>query len=119
MRFIADENIPNDLILAIRRKGHSVKDLKEENLTGISDQDLLAIANKEKRIIITLDKDFINISQFSLKKHCGIIVLRYNNKHTQNVITQFCYLLDSPLKEKFDNSVCEVFDNYLRVQRGE
>lgn len=116
MRFIADENIPNDLILAIRRKGHSVKDLKEENLTGISDHELLAIANKEKRIIITFDKDFLVQIR---KSQSGIVILRYSNKHTQNVITQFCYLLDSPLKEKFENSLCEVFDNYLKVQRGE
>ena len=114
MRFIADENIPNALILAIRRKGYSIKDLKEEKLTGISDQELLAIADKEKRIIITFDKDFTNLPQ---KSRIGIVVLRYNNKQVQNVITQFCYLLDSPLKEKFENSLCEVFDNYLRIQR--
>lgn len=114
MRFIADENIPNALILAIRRKGHSVKDLKEENLTGISDQDLLAIANKEKRIIITFDKDFL--AQIR-KSQSGIVILRYSNKNVINVVTQFCYLLDSPFKEKFGNSICEVFDNYLKIQR--
>lgn len=115
MRFIADENIPNALILAMRRKGYSIKDIKEENLIGISDHELLTIANKEKRIIITFDKDFTNLFQFPLKSHSGIIVLRYSNKHVQNVITQFCYLLDSPLKDKLENSLCEIFDNYVKI----
>ena len=115
MRFIADENIPNALILAIRRKSYSIKDIKEENLIGISDQELLAIAKKEQRIIITFDKDFTNLLQFPLKSHSGIMVLRYSNKYVQNVVTKFCYLLDSPFKDRFENSLCEIFDNYLKI----
>jgi predicted nuclease of predicted toxin-antitoxin system len=83
MRFIADKNIPNGLILAIQRKGHSIKCLNEENLTGISDHELLAIAKKEQRIIITFDKDFTNLLQFPLKSHIGIIVLRWHSPKSE------------------------------------
>ena len=117
MRFVADENIPNSLIKAIRRKGYSVKDLKEDNLAGIDDFELISLAKKEKRIIITFDKDFTDLTRFPINEHQGVVVLRYKNKHADNVVPQFCYLLDSPIKKKFENSLCEVFDNYVKVRK--
>lgn len=114
MRFIADENIPFSLIKAIRRKGYSVTCLFEENLLGINDGNLLKLAKKEKRVLITFDKDF---TQFKLSKHYGVIILRYNNKHYKNIVDLFLYLLDSPVKNKFENSLCEVFDNYIKVKK--
>lgn len=117
MRFIADENIPNSLIKAIRRLGYFVKDLKEENIIGIDDQELLKVAKQEKRILITFDKDFTNLKQFPLKKHCGVVVLRYRSKHPTKVVEAFSHLLRSPIKERFENSLCEVFDNYVKVSK--
>ncbi|MEK6950208.1 MAG: DUF5615 family PIN-like protein [Nanoarchaeota archaeon] len=117
MRFIADENIPDSLIRAIRRKGHSVKDIKEEDLAGIDDKRLLDLCKAESRILLTFDKDFTNLQQFPLKLHKGVIVLRYKNKNADNVVVQFCYLLDTPMKDKLDNTLCEVFDNYLKIYR--
>lgn len=115
MRFLTDENIQSSLVKVIRRKGHSVKDIKEEKLIGSKDKEIMTLAKKEKLIIITFDKDF---ATFPIEKHCGVVLLRYKNKSTNNVITQFSYLLDSPTKEKFENSLCEVFDNYIKIQKA-
>ena len=117
MRFLADENIPKSLIGAIRRKGHSIMDLKEENLLGISDDQLIKIAKNEERIIITFDKDFSDLNHFPLKKHKGIVLLRYKDKSPQNVVNLFIYLLDSPAKEKFEDSLCEAYDNYVKIRK--
>ena len=119
MKFIADENIPNALIKATRRKGYSIKDLKEENLLGIKDQELITLAKSDKRVIITFDKEFTNIFEFPIKEHYGVLVLRYKNKHSKNVTEQFLYLLNSPIKKKFEKSLCEVFDNYVKIRKAE
>ncbi len=115
MRFLADENIHNSLIAAIRRKGYSVKDIKEEKLQGIDDQKLAALANKEKRILITFDKDFLNTQRFPKEKHCGIVVLRYTDKSPNSVVLAFSYLLDSPIRSKFEDHICEIFDSYVKI----
>ncbi len=112
MRFIADENISSSMVKAIRRKGYSVKDIKEEGLIGAKDTLVMEISRKENRIIITFDKDF---ATYPLKNHSGVVLLRYINKSAINATKQFCYLLDSPIKEKFENSLCEVFDNGVKV----
>ena len=115
MKFIADENIPNNLIKAIRRRRFSIRDLKEEKLIGTSDKNLIEIARKETRIIITFDKDFVSLAKY--QKHSGIILLRYKDKSSDSVVRKFCYLLDSPIKEKFGDSFCEVFDDYIKIHK--
>ena len=70
------------------------------------------ISKKERRIIITFDKDF---ATYPCEKHYGVILLRYKNKSPHNAAERFCYLLDSPIKEKFENSLCEVFDDRVII----
>ncbi|HLC71319.1 MAG TPA: DUF5615 family PIN-like protein [Candidatus Nanoarchaeia archaeon] len=112
MRFIADENIPSSLVEAVRRKGYSIEDVKEEGLIGAKDTLVMEISKKEKRIIITFDKDF---ATYPREKHSGVILLRYKNKNSHNATEKFCYLLDSPIKEKFENALCEVFDDRVII----
>ena len=44
--FLADENIPPKVVEFLINKGHKVKDVREENLNGISDD---ALINLRKR----------------------------------------------------------------------
>ncbi len=114
MQFLTDENIPASLVRAIRQKGYSIKDIKEENLIGAKDGVIMALSLKEKRVIITLDKDF---ATYPLKNHQGVILLRYKNKNAYNLVEKFGRFLDSPLKEELENALCEIFDEYVKVHR--
>lgn len=42
--FLADENVPPQVIQFLRNKGYKVKEVREENLKGISDVDLISLA---------------------------------------------------------------------------
>lgn len=59
MKFLADENFPKPLVILIRNLGFSVKTIQQKNLQGVSDEIVAKIALKEKRIILTFDKDFL------------------------------------------------------------
>ena len=75
MKFLADENIPLETVTNLRKNGidiHSVIDRK----VGMNDDDVLSLSNKEKRILVTYDKDFCELI-FKRKERCeGIILLR-------------------------------------------
>ncbi len=114
MQFLTDENIPASLVKAIREKGYSVKDIKEESLVGAKDGAIMAISKEEKRVIITLDKDF---ATYPLPNHHGVVLLRYSNKKVHNLMQRFCPLLDSPLREKMEESLCEVFDEFVKIHK--
>lgn len=59
MKFLVDEDFPKPLIVKIRSLGFSVKTIQQKNLQGSSDEIVASLALKEKRIILTFDKDFL------------------------------------------------------------
>ena len=61
LKFLVDENIAGSVVNALRKSGYDVKDVKEEKLYGLSDSKILEMANEGDRIIITHDKDFMNL----------------------------------------------------------
>ena len=57
MRFLADENIPGDAVAEIEAAGHDIVWVRIV-APGSKDEDVLAWAVREERIILTFDKDF-------------------------------------------------------------
>jgi predicted nuclease of predicted toxin-antitoxin system len=57
MRFLADENIPGDAVAEIEAAGHDIVWVRTL-APGSKDEDVLAWAVREERIILTFDKDF-------------------------------------------------------------
>lgn len=72
MKFLLDENIPNSYKIELEKFGY--KDIKRINdfKKGITDKEVFDYAQKEKRIIITIDTDFY---EWKKEKHFGIISL--------------------------------------------
>ena len=57
VRLLADENVPGLVVQALRERGHDVAWIAEGS-AGMADTGVLAIANEESRLLITLDTDF-------------------------------------------------------------
>jgi len=76
MRLLANENFPYDAVAALRESGHDVLWIRTE-APGSSDSAILARAQAEERILITLDKDFGELAfRSGLPASCGIILFR-------------------------------------------
>lgn len=76
MRFLADENFLGDAVLALQQQGHDVVWIRID-APGSSDQQVLARAQVEQRIILTFDKDFGELAfRFGLPATSGIILFR-------------------------------------------
>jgi predicted nuclease of predicted toxin-antitoxin system len=75
MLLVADESVDFGIIQRLRKKGISVISISEE-ISGIKDSDVLAIAFKNKCILITEDKDFGELTYRLKLKHYGILLIR-------------------------------------------
>lgn len=62
-----------------------VIDLITENKSGLSDEEIVLLAKKERRIIVTFDLDFGEIYHFKEKGRIGVIVLRLENQTVESV----------------------------------
>lgn len=83
MKFIADINIPQLLINQLTNLGHDVLDIKKTNLK-MSDIEIVKIAQKESRVVLTRDKDYVILAQFP-KYQVPIIVIRLINQTAQHI----------------------------------
>lgn len=104
MKFIVDENISPAVVKFLRTLKHNVVYVSEK-LKSFDDESILKIALKEKRILITKDKDF---GHFIFKKkfpHSGIIFLRLNNDSSQNTIRV--------LQKVFKNENCKFKSSFI------
>ena len=64
IKFIADVNIEKQIVDYLHDSGYDVKWMPDYNCK-ISDEELIKIARREKRILITNDKDFGDITFYS------------------------------------------------------
>ncbi|WP_410509045.1 DUF5615 family PIN-like protein [Methanosarcina hadiensis] len=76
MRLLANENIPLNAVRALRDCGHDVLWIREKS-PGITDIEVMELGHREKRILVTFDKDFGELA-FSTKQPpvSGIILFR-------------------------------------------
>ena len=76
MRLLADENFPGPAIGVLKASGHDVVWVRTAK-PGAADREVLAWAAREKRILLTFDKDFGELAgRSSLPSECGIVLLR-------------------------------------------
>lgn len=88
MKFLADEDFPKPLVTKIRSLGYLVKTVQQKNLQGSSDEIVARLALKEKRIILTFDKDFLK----NQPKNLQAVVFRFPKIPTSEI---------TPLIERF------------------
>jgi predicted nuclease of predicted toxin-antitoxin system len=76
MRILANENLSRDLVAVLRAAGHDVAWVKED-ACGIPDEEVLARAQREHRIVATFDKGFGRLAfRRGLPAECGVLLLR-------------------------------------------
>lgn len=59
-KLLADENVPRPLVILLRSMGLDVEWIPETSNRGISDIEVIHLANREGRMVVTRDSDFLN-----------------------------------------------------------
>lgn len=76
MRILANENFPRGAVEALQTAGHNVAWIRTES-PGITDEEVLARAVAEQRVLFTFDKDFGELAyRVGLPSECGVVLFR-------------------------------------------
>ena len=97
MKIKLDENIGTRGQEILRKAGHDVATVAEQNLISSSDKKLIDICHKEKRCLVTLDLDFGNPLLFDPKKYSGIAVMRLPSKCSYQDLINGIQMLEAGL----------------------
>lgn len=74
-RFLIDENVDVRVVSYLKRQRYNVKTVAQAGLRHRDDQDVLAAAWREDRILITHDDDFLDESRYPPHRNPGVIIL--------------------------------------------
>lgn len=74
MKFLADEHIDLHAVKALKRLGINIVLIQEIHVEGYLDEEILNYGNKNERIIVTKDSDFLRLHSKGVQ-HAGIIFL--------------------------------------------
>lgn len=118
MNFIADENLFEPVINYLKTLGHSVFSIRDENLSGISDDEIYQIACKEKRIIITMDKDFSKVVRYPAKNCGGIILVKIYRRTVDETLNIFKSYFEKIKNEDIKANLIIITPEGFRIRRS-
>ena len=117
MRLLANENFPKASVLALREKGYNVLSIGEDN-PSIQDHEVIFIAIKEERLILTFDRDYGElIFKKGLKPPQGIIYLPINTFTARKNRLKIIDKLIKSQKFDFARHLTVIDNNFVRQRK--
>jgi predicted nuclease of predicted toxin-antitoxin system len=92
-----DENLGQQGAELLRRAGHDVATVAEQDLCATPDVALIEVCRVEGRCLITLDLDFANPLRFRPQRYPGIAVLRLPTRASRGALEQLLRTLSLAL----------------------
>jgi predicted nuclease of predicted toxin-antitoxin system len=86
VKFKLDENIGRRGRELLEADGHDVMTVREQNLRGVADEQLFKVCAAERRLLITLDRDFGHVLRFPPGQSAGIVILELGPRATLHAI---------------------------------
>ena len=115
MRFLADESCDFAVVYALRKAEHNVLAVAEITPRA-ADSDVIRLARKQRRILLTEDKDFGQLVYASGQKALGVVFLRFPVS-ARNIIANDIVMLVEKQKEKLFGSFVVVQPGKIRISR--
>jgi predicted nuclease of predicted toxin-antitoxin system len=94
MNFLFDQSADFRLISHLRQLGHDVAAISRYYPPGLADEDVLAIARQERRILVVADRDFGELIFHQQLVHAGVIFFRLPGVNLQTKIDHINTVLE-------------------------
>lgn len=117
MKFLLDMPVSFSLLDVLQTYGHEGVHAHEIGRDHASDSELLEIARRESRTVVTADLDFPRLMALSLAEGPGLILFRGGNYSDREMCDLLARVLDRVPPETLARSVCVVDKKRIRVTR--
>ncbi len=114
MKWLIDENIPSAVVEFLKNLETDVKTIDELVKTRVDDLEIAELAEKENRVLLTLDLDFGYIYYFEKRGLMNIVITRVKPATPENIIKLLMRFFDSKIEP---NGLVVVSEKKIRVLR--
>jgi predicted nuclease of predicted toxin-antitoxin system len=118
MKFLFDQSADFRLIAHLRELGHDVSAVSRDFPHGLADEDVLAIARDEKRILLVADRDFGELIFHQGLLHTGVIFFRLPGANLDTKIEHLNTVLEEHADELNRGEFIVVTPGQIRVPLG-
>jgi len=115
LRFLADESCDFAVVRALRAEGYDVFAISEV-MRRSDDRELIEQAYREKRILLTEDKDFGWLVFVSHADSAGVILLRFPGNARRSLVRTIVQLVQEQ-DERLLAAFVVVQPGYIRIRR--
>src|SRR5712692_3908252 len=99
MKFLFDQSADFRLMPRLRELGHDVQAISRNYPHSLPDEDVLAIAREEERILVVADRDFGELIFHQELVHAGVVFFRLPGATLQTKIEHLNTVLDEHTEE--------------------
>jgi predicted nuclease of predicted toxin-antitoxin system len=117
MNFLADMGISLRTVEWLRELGHDVLHLRDRGLQKLPDDEILALALVEQRIILTIDLDFAQLLAVSKQALPSVILFRLGNENYNEINQRLIEVLNNCQKELKTGAIVSVNNEAFRVKK--
>jgi predicted nuclease of predicted toxin-antitoxin system len=116
LRFLADESCDFAIVRALRAARYDVLAVSEV-MQRSDDRELIEQASRERRILLTEDKDFGWLVYVSHTDSAGVILIRFPGNARQTLVDTFMDLVHTQNQE-LSGAFVVVQPGHTRIRRG-
>lgn len=117
MRLKLDENLPVSAAALLSDRGFDVDTVRDEGLTGHSDDSVWHAAQSEARLLVTQDLDFSDTRRFAPGSHHGILLVRLPDSEQWRVNDYLLAWFSDPGAQSWTRCVVVATPTKVRVLR--
>ncbi|MBW4535754.1 MAG: DUF5615 family PIN-like protein [Pleurocapsa minor HA4230-MV1] len=101
----------------MRELGHDVFHLRDRGLQKLPDDKILALAQVEQRIILTIDLDFAQLLAVSKQSLPSVILFRLGNENYNEINQRLIEVLKNCQQELETGAIVSVNNETFRVKK--
>jgi predicted nuclease of predicted toxin-antitoxin system len=115
MKFLFDQSADFRLIPHLRQLGHDVTAISRDHPHSLADEDVLAIARAEQRILVVADRDFGELIFHQGLFHAGVLFFRLPGAPLQTKIDHLTTVLEHHADELARGEFLVVSPGQIRI----
>lgn len=114
VKFVLDVGVGNKAKDYLLGQGFDVISILDLD-PSMPDSDILSIAEKDGRMVITMDKDFGELVFRSSRRHSGVLLLRLEDATGEEKVSVLRWILDN-FTDQIEKRFCVFQNGRLRIR---
>ncbi|MDU9050012.1 MAG: DUF5615 family PIN-like protein [Candidatus Electrothrix sp. Rat3] len=115
LSFLVDVGVGKAIEEYLQEEGYDTKAVRDVD-PCMEDEEIIRLAHSEKRMVVTMDKDFGELVYHSSMKHCGVLLLRLEDAASHEKLQVIQFIMEHYF-DRIRNCFCVFKNDKFRIKK--